>query len=124
LDASPAAGAVVRDDGLEYLQQCGLVDWVATVDLQARGCLVAVSLVDDAVRVAHGGVVDEDVDAILGCEQGAYIAVKHEVGDRLHPTEKWPSTTRIRDDVVTAGGFTQFRRVAETPFNLVFEARS
>ena len=29
---------------------------------------------------------------------------------------------RIRD-VVTAGGFTQFRRVTETPFNLVFEAR-
>jgi SAM-dependent methyltransferase len=29
---------------------------------------------------------------------------------------------RIRD-VVTAGGFTQFRRVAETPFNLVYEAR-
>jgi 2-polyprenyl-3-methyl-5-hydroxy-6-metoxy-1,4-benzoquinol methylase len=30
--------------------------------------------------------------------------------------------TRIRD-VVQAGGFTRFRRVAETPFNLVFEAR-
>ncbi|MGH2856580.1 MAG: class I SAM-dependent methyltransferase [Solirubrobacteraceae bacterium] len=29
---------------------------------------------------------------------------------------------RIRD-VVTAGGFTRFRRVAETPFHLVFEAR-
>jgi 2-polyprenyl-3-methyl-5-hydroxy-6-metoxy-1,4-benzoquinol methylase len=29
---------------------------------------------------------------------------------------------RIRD-VVEAGGFTSFRRVAETPFNLVFEAR-
>ncbi|MBV9607305.1 MAG: class I SAM-dependent methyltransferase [Solirubrobacterales bacterium] len=29
---------------------------------------------------------------------------------------------RIRD-VVEAGGFTRFRRVAETPFNLVFEAR-
>ncbi len=29
---------------------------------------------------------------------------------------------RIRD-VVTAGGFTRFRRVAETPFNQVFEAR-
>jgi hypothetical protein len=27
-------------------------------------------------------------------------------------------------DVITAGGFTRFRRVAETPFNLVFEARS
>jgi 2-polyprenyl-3-methyl-5-hydroxy-6-metoxy-1,4-benzoquinol methylase len=30
---------------------------------------------------------------------------------------------KIRD-VVTAGGFTQFRRVAQTPFNLVFEARA
>ena len=29
---------------------------------------------------------------------------------------------RIRD-VVTAGGLTGFRRAAETPFNLVFEAR-
>ena len=29
---------------------------------------------------------------------------------------------RIRD-LVTAAGFTQFRRVAQTPFNLVFEAR-
>jgi SAM-dependent methyltransferase len=31
--------------------------------------------------------------------------------------------TRLRD-VVTAGGLTHFRRVAETPFNLVFEARA
>jgi 2-polyprenyl-3-methyl-5-hydroxy-6-metoxy-1,4-benzoquinol methylase len=30
---------------------------------------------------------------------------------------------RIRD-VVTAAGFTEFRRAAETPFNLVFEARA
>jgi len=29
---------------------------------------------------------------------------------------------RIRE-VVERGGFTRFRRVAETPFNLVFEAR-
>jgi hypothetical protein len=29
---------------------------------------------------------------------------------------------RIRD-VVTAAGFTRFRRAAETPFNIVFEAR-
>jgi hypothetical protein len=29
---------------------------------------------------------------------------------------------RIRD-VVTSGGFARFRRAAETPFNLVFEAR-
>ncbi len=31
--------------------------------------------------------------------------------------------SRIRD-VVEAGGFTRFRRAAETPFNLVFEARA
>ncbi len=30
--------------------------------------------------------------------------------------------SRMRE-VVTAGGFTRFRRAAETPFNLVFEAR-
>ena len=30
---------------------------------------------------------------------------------------------RLRE-VITAGGFTQFRRAAETPFNLVLEARS
>ncbi len=29
---------------------------------------------------------------------------------------------RLRE-VVTQGGFTRFRRAAETPFNLVFEAR-
>ena len=29
---------------------------------------------------------------------------------------------RIRQ-VVTSAGFTRFRRVAETPFNVVFEAR-
>ncbi len=30
--------------------------------------------------------------------------------------------TRLRE-VVTAGGFTRFRRATETPFNLVLEAR-
>lgn len=30
--------------------------------------------------------------------------------------------TRLRE-VVTAGGFTHFRRAAETPFNLILEAR-
>ena len=29
---------------------------------------------------------------------------------------------KIRD-IITAGGFTRFRRAAETPFNLVLEAR-
>ena len=51
LDASPAARAVVRDDGSKYLKQRGPVDRVAPVDLQGPRRRVAVSLVDDAVRV-------------------------------------------------------------------------
>jgi hypothetical protein len=60
----------------------GWVDRVAAVDLQGPGCRVAMSLVDDAARVGHGGVVDEDVDVVLGGEQGANVAVEHEVGQR------------------------------------------
>jgi hypothetical protein len=30
---------------------------------------------------------------------------------------------RLRDVVTTGGGFTRFRRAAETPFNMVLEAR-
>jgi len=41
-----------------------------------------VPLVDDAVRVGDGGVVDEDVDVILRRQQRADVALEHEV--RLH----------------------------------------
>jgi hypothetical protein len=51
-----------------------LVGRVAAVDLQGPGCRIAVSLVDDALRVGHGGVVDEHFDAILGCQQGGFAA--------------------------------------------------
>jgi hypothetical protein len=30
---------------------------------------------------------------------------------------------RLRQVIVEGGGFTQFRRATETPFNLVFEAK-
>jgi hypothetical protein len=30
---------------------------------------------------------------------------------------------RLREAVVTGGGFSRFRRAAETPFNMVLEAR-
>jgi hypothetical protein len=38
-----------------------------------------VTLVDDAVRVGDGGVVDEDVDVVLGRKQRADVAAQHEV---------------------------------------------
>ena len=64
-EAPPAAGAVVRDDGAEHREQGGTVDRVAAVDLDGPGGRVTVTLVDDAVRVGDGGVVDEDVDVVL-----------------------------------------------------------
>ena len=48
-----------------------------------------------------------------------YAALSQEVGLALGAQA---GEARIRD-VVQAGGFTRFRRVAETPFNNVFEAR-
>jgi len=41
-----------------------------------------VPLVDDAVRVGDGGIVDEDVDVVFRRQQGADVALQHEV--RLH----------------------------------------
>ena len=49
----------------------------------------------------HAASLSQDVGLALGAQAGE---------------------ARLRD-VVTAGGFTRFRRAAETPFNLVFEAR-
>lgn len=46
-------------------------------------------------------------------------SLAQEVGAALRAQVGEP---RIRE-VVTAAGFTRFRRAAETPFNLVFEAR-
>jgi 2-polyprenyl-3-methyl-5-hydroxy-6-metoxy-1,4-benzoquinol methylase len=46
-------------------------------------------------------------------------SLSHDVGLALGAQA---GEARIRE-VVTAGGFTRFRRVAETPFNVVFEAR-
>ena len=46
-------------------------------------------------------------------------SLSQEVG---HALGAQAGEARIRD-VVTSGGFTRFRRAAETPFNLVFEAR-
>ena len=60
-------------------------------------------VVGDFGAVAHAATV------LIGDELG--LAFGAQAGE-----------ARIRE-VVTAGGFSRFRRAAETPFNLVFEAR-
>ena len=64
------------------------------------------------VRLAEV-VVDADLDGARAVFL-AYARGDHDDGDA--------GEARIRE-VVEAAGFTRFRRVAETPFNLVFEAR-
>jgi hypothetical protein len=60
----------------------------------------------------------EDLDAVaLDVALGVGVA-----GARLLALGAQAGEARIRE-VVEGAGFTTFRRVAETPFNMVFEAR-
>src|SRR5439155_279551 len=73
-----------------------------------------------AAKLAAGARV-----ADVGCGHGASTilcrpaSLAQEVGLALGAQA---GETRLRE-VVTAGGFTRFRRATETPFNLVLEAR-
>ena len=61
-------------------------------------------------------------------DMGDPVGAARHVRSTLRPDGTWmigepnAGDARIRD-VVQTGGFTRFRRVAETPFNLVFEVR-
>ena len=49
-------------------------------DLDAARRGVALPLVDQPARVRCDRVVDEDVEVVLGAEEGTDVAVEHEVG--------------------------------------------
>jgi hypothetical protein len=96
--------------------------------------------------------IDPDrLNALLGADHGAWMIVEPKVGDRvednLNPVGRayyafstmlctpnalsqggelalgaQAGEARLRT-ALTAGGFTRLRRAAETPFNLVLEAR-
>src|ERR1043165_807551 len=81
LHLAPAAGAVVRNNLLEHGGEGWGVDRFALTDgHRARG-LVVVPSGDNSFGIGHNGaVVEKYVDVVLGRQQGADVALKHEVG--------------------------------------------
>jgi hypothetical protein len=78
-DFPPAASAIAGCHGLQHGNQGSPVDVVPLVDLDGLRRRVAVALVDDAVRVRNVRVVHEQVDVVLGREQGTHVPVEDEV---------------------------------------------
>ena len=72
--------AVVVDDLGQDPDDRVAFDLVVGVDLDRPAGGVAVSLVDDAVGVADGGVVEEQVDVVLRRQEGADVAVGTKYG--------------------------------------------
>src|SRR5215211_8392280 len=77
-----AAGAVVGDDVLEHGREGGGVDRLALADGHGTGELVVVAAGDDPLGIGGyaAAVIEEDVDVVLGRQQGANVALQDEVG--------------------------------------------
>ena len=77
---TPAASPVVGNDLLEHRRQCRFVDRFALTDRHCSSGFVAVSSGDDFLWIRDdSAVVKEDIDVCFRCQQGADVAVKHEV---------------------------------------------
>ena len=63
---APATRAVVFDDFLKEGYQRTLVDGFALADLNRPRGQVALTLVDDTFGIGRDGVIDEDVEMVLG----------------------------------------------------------
>ncbi len=79
-ELAPPARAVIGDNGLKEVQQGARVDGFVLTDLNRPRCQVPFSLVNKALGIGHDGVVDENVEMILRCEQRAYVAIQRKIG--------------------------------------------
>ena len=84
VEMAPASRAVSGYDSSEHRQERPLIDRVTLVDLERLRRGVAITLVDDLVRICNMRVVYKQVDVIFGRQQRADVAVEHEV--RLNRT--------------------------------------
>lgn len=75
VEPPPAAGSVAGDDRLQHRQQRPVIDGVGFVYLDSPRGRIAGALVDDAVRIGNRRVVDEEIDVVLGRQQGTDVAV-------------------------------------------------
>src|SRR5438132_1034499 len=80
LQFAPAAGPVVRDDLLDHGAERGCVDGLALADGHRAGGLVVVAGGDDSLGIRDDrAVVEKDVDVVPGGQQGADVALQHEI---------------------------------------------
>ena len=81
LQLAPTAGAVVRNDLPEHFGQTRRVDGFAFAHGHGAGRLVLMAGGDDSRWVGgHSAVIEEDIEVVLGREQGADVALQYEVG--------------------------------------------
>src|SRR5437870_5827997 len=74
LELAPSARSVMGDNGLKEVEKGALVDGFALTDLYRPRSPVPLSLVNNTLGIGHDGVVDENVEMILRCEQRADVA--------------------------------------------------
>ena len=64
-----------------------------------------------------------DGDDVAVSSASTLLCVPHSLAYQGPALGAQAGKTRLRDVVVAKGGFSRFRRAAETPFNLILEAR-
>src|SRR6266511_4421485 len=81
LQLAPAPGPVVRHDLLEHCFERRRVDRFILAKGDSTSGFVLVPAGDDPLRIGNDrAVIQEDVDVILCRQQGADVALEHEVG--------------------------------------------
>jgi hypothetical protein len=68
------------DNGLKEVQKRTLIDGFALTDLNRSCCQIPVPLVNQALRIGHKRVVDENVEMILRSQQRADITIECKIG--------------------------------------------
>jgi hypothetical protein len=77
---SPAACAVVCNNLFEHGTKGGPIERFAPADSHGSSGLVFVSAGDNSLRVGHDAtIVKEYIDVVFGGQQGADVALEHEV---------------------------------------------
>jgi hypothetical protein len=79
-ELAPPARAIIGDNGLKEVQKGALVDSFILTDLNRPRCPVPLSLVNNALGIAHDGVVDENCEMILRSQQRADVALQRKIG--------------------------------------------
>ena len=78
-ELAPPSRAVISDNGLKEIQKSTLINGFSLMDLNCPRCQVTLSLVNNALRIGHDGIVDENVEMILRSEQRTDVAIQRKI---------------------------------------------